>query len=581
MQIDFRTLFFSYFLSTLAGLVVLFIFWQQVKERYKGIGLILLEFVFLTLGILLIFLRGIISDFSSIILSNIFTTGGLLLGLIGLEILINIRGKHYHNFILLAIYSGIHYYFTFVDPNLPARNLNSSVIFLIYSIQYVLLMSVRVTNRKRRKKTLPISLIFTGFVIINIVKIISIFLNSNVSNDYLQSKPLEIFIIISSQILFLLFAYFLILLIIKLLWTDIEFQKEKFSKTFQATPFALLLTRIDDGKIKEVNNGFQEITGYSAAESFNKTTVELNLWEEPAFRKEFIDTLNHYGNVKEMEFNFRKKNGDLIKGSISAEILIIETDLFAISIISDITARKEAEVQLKKYAFELKQANDTKDKLFSIIGHDLRSPLNSIIGFSELIADEIENLDKTTISKFASTIHNSALNAQNLFQNLLEWAKVQQNSFGFFPTQCNISVLINEIIQLLTGSAQKKGVSINLTENSEAIIIADDNMLKTVIRNLISNSLKYTPQGGEIDIDLKNNIDQIIITVKDNGIGMDKETMDALFKPGIQSKEGTENERGTGLGLLLCKEFVERHSGRIWVESEKGKGSKFSFSIPK
>jgi signal transduction histidine kinase len=106
-------------------------------------------------------------------------------------------------------------------------------------------------------------------------------------------------------------------------------------------------------------------------------------------------------------------------------------------------------------------------------------------------------------------------------------------------------------------------------------------LLKTVIRNLISNSLKYTPQGGEIDIDLKNNIDQIIITVKDNGIGMDKETMDALFKPGIQSKEGTENERGTGLGLLLCKEFVERHSGRIWVESEKGKGSKFSFSIPK
>jgi len=579
VTIDFQTVFFNYFLTTLICLMVLVFLWWQNRNVFRGINYFLFDYLLLTLGLLLIFFRGSIPDFISIDISNLLSMTGVLLGLVGLEKLLGIRGKHYHNFVLLTCFFCIHTYFTLVKPNLAVRNLNTSITFLIFSLQYVGLIMMRLP-RYIRNRSLSIGFIFIGFTIINLIRIADFFIEKHSTNDYFHSGAFQIWVIISYQILFVLFAFSLVLLMNKQLLSDNEWQKEKFLKAFQASPFAMLLTRMSDGKILEANNGFQNLTGYLNTEVMNKTTIDLDLWEDVTFRDMYVNALTLKGSVRDMEFNFRKKNGELFMGLISSEMLTIDQEWFAISVIHNITERKRAETQLKQYASELKLANDTQNKLFSILGHDLRSPFTSIIGFSELIRDEVDFIDKEIIRTYANTVHTSALQTQNLFQNLLEWAKLQQGSFGFYPESVNVAVVVCELKELLQGSALKKKILISDIIEESLTVKADVNMLKTIIRNLVSNSIKYTPVGGSVVIVAKTESEEIIISVTDNGIGMEAQTLSTLFKPGIESQPGTENEKGTGLGLLLCHEFVEIHKGRIWAESIPGKGSTIHFALP-
>jgi PAS domain S-box-containing protein len=579
VNIDFRTIYFSYFITTIVCLVVLAFLWNQNKKVFNGIGYLLIDFGLLSLGLILIFLRGKAPDFVSMVVSNFLSMLGVLLGLVGLQKLVGIRSKHYLNLVLLALFAVVHTYFALVNPNLALRNLNTSAIFLIFSAQYIWLMLVKVPQYMKTR-TLPIGLIFIGFFIVNAIRVIGFFTNAHETNDYFHTGAFEIGVILLYQILFMFFTYFLVLFINKQLLTDNELQKEKFSKAFHASPFAMILTRMSDGKIYEVNKGFVKLTGYRNLETINQTTFSLKLWPNPTDRKTFINSLHQNERVTEMEFKFRRKSGEMFNGLISSEILTIENEPFAISAISDITDRKKAETQLKQYATDLKLANDTKDKLFSIIGHDLRSPFNSIIGFSELIRDEVETLDKETIKAYANTVNSSAIYTQNLFQNLLEWAKLQQGAFSFQLEECFVATVVAELKELFMGTALKKKISINNCVEEGLCVHADSNMLKTVIRNLVSNSIKYTPTGGTITIDAQTTEQEVVISVVDNGIGIDEQTLTALFKPGIQSKPGTEKEKGTGLGLLLCKEFIELHGGCLGAESELGKGSTFSFTLP-
>ncbi len=582
MALDFTTIFFGYFVTTMVCMLVVFFLWYQNRKRFEGLEYILIGFIFLTVGLLLILLRKHVPDILSVILSNLLNMAGLLLGLLGLERLIGIKGKHYHNFIALTLYLGIHFYFTSVKPDVSIRNLNSAIFFIFISIQYVLLMFVR-APKFRKHGTGSIGFVYIGFLLVNFIRIFDFLIEKVNQVDYFDSRIFEILIVLSYQILFLLFTFFLVLLINRILINDNAFQKEKYSKSFFATPLAVILTRLSDGKIFEVNDGFFNLTGFNIDEVTNLTTSDILLWKNESDRKGYVEKLSKEGSLKEYEFIFRKKSGNLFEGTISSEILIIDKLLYAISVIADISERKKAEEQLKRYASELEKANDTKDKLFSIIGHDLRSPFSSIVGFSEIIRDEIDSLDKDTLRNYANLVNSSAVYTLDLFQNLLEWARLQQKGISCNPEICDLSSIVNNVRDLLLGAAEKKEIKIISKIEKGFKVKADPNMLTTVIRNLVSNAIKYTLWRGLIEINSISSDGMVTVMVKDTGVGMDEETLSNIFRPGIKSTPGTDREKGTGLGLLLCKEFVESHGGKIKAENNpisEGPGSCFCFTIP-
>jgi len=230
---------------------------------------------------------------------------------------------------------------------------------------------------------------------------------------------------------------------------------------------------------------------------------------------------------------------------------------------------------------ELKELNRTKDKFFSIIGHDLGNQFNIIVGFSEMLISGFKNLDASKLEYHLNNIHKSSRHAYELLENLLTWSQMQTKSIPYNPQAFHIQDKITESLELLEGAYTKKNIQIKVIAKKEISVFADVNMFSTVFRNLVSNAIKFTPENGNITIHLIKKEDFCEITVKDNGIGISEENIRKIFRiDSNHSTLGTNGEKGTGLGLLLCKEFVEKHNGKIWVESAVGKGSRFVFTLP-
>ncbi|NPD47082.1 MULTISPECIES: PAS domain-containing sensor histidine kinase [unclassified Lentimicrobium] len=252
-----------------------------------------------------------------------------------------------------------------------------------------------------------------------------------------------------------------------------------------------------------------------------------------------------------------------------------------IGITTDITELRLAGEEIKIKNKQLIKSNAEKDKFFSIIAHDLRSPFNSILGFCEMIIEEVEakNLDK--VEEYANIILKSASRAVDLLMNLMYWAQSQTGGIKFNPINIVISDLFEEVLVLFEDIARQKNIIIDKDLPDNLIVSVDKAMIATVLRNLISNAIKFTHSGGKIVISTELVENMLLISVRDNGVGIPKEVIDKLFKTDeSHSTLGTKNEKGTGLGLVLCKEFAENHHGKIWAESELGKGSVFKFSLP-
>ena len=247
----------------------------------------------------------------------------------------------------------------------------------------------------------------------------------------------------------------------------------------------------------------------------------------------------------------------------------------------DISERKKAELLLKEQENQLRELNSTKDKLFSVIAHDLRSPFNAILGLSELLIKNIKIFDVAKSEKYLEIINSSTKNTLILLDNLLTWAKAQTGESIFKPEKTNLSKIIHEIVAASKSIARIKSISLDYIQTDDVEVFADVNMLKTILRNLISNAIKFTYPDGVITITVSQNQSNIEIAVSDNGVGISEDIRNRLFQLDANiTTTGTADEKGSGLGLILCKEFVERHGGEIRVNSELGKGSAFIFSLP-
>lgn len=261
--------------------------------------------------------------------------------------------------------------------------------------------------------------------------------------------------------------------------------------------------------------------------------------------------------------------------------LLENGDTFWHGLVEDITERLAIEAEMKLKNEELTSLNATKDKFFSIIAHDLKSPFNSIIGFSSLLARQVNERDYEGIKKYASIIQDSSQHAFDLLLNLLEWSRSQTGRMVFTPEDVDVAFLISQSVGVLIGAAQQKQIAVHKQMPANLVVRADNAMVNTILRNLISNAIKFTNPGGSIVISAERKAEELLISVADNGVGINQVSINKLFRiEEAYSTLGTQKEKGSGLGLLLCKEFVEKHGGRIWVESEVGKGSTFRFTIP-
>jgi PAS domain S-box-containing protein len=263
---------------------------------------------------------------------------------------------------------------------------------------------------------------------------------------------------------------------------------------------------------------------------------------------------------------------------------VFEVHIVPIKLIDDFTAGMALFHDItgeKEHISELQELNRNKDKFFSIISHDLRSPFSNLLGLTQFLADDIDELSQKEVRDFAEGIYISAKLVFDLLENLLEWSRIQTGRIPYQPVSFNLKSLLHEIIFLFNANSISKNIKFNLNITGEVTVFADRNMLSTVFRNLISNAIKFSHQGGEVSIASNITGKKVIIIIEDFGIGMKKETMKKLFK--IEShftSKGTSGERGTGLGLILTKEFIEKNKGSINVESEYGKGSSFIIELP-
>ncbi|HBY55071.1 MAG TPA: hypothetical protein DEH15_21955 [Marinilabiliales bacterium] len=248
-------------------------------------------------------------------------------------------------------------------------------------------------------------------------------------------------------------------------------------------------------------------------------------------------------------------------------------------ILEAIVANRTSEIQTKNK--QLKELIATKIKLFSIISHDLRSPFNSILGFQEHLISEYSKLTDTERIDMLNKAHESSQQVYTLVENLLSWSMLQTNAIHYDPVQFNLHSIAHERLILYQSQAEIKGITFKVDIAENLYAFADINLLQSTLRNLITNAIKFTAKNGSILVKAVKKDDWLVISVTDSGKGMAKEDIKSLFQlDKMKSQQGTNGEKGTGLGLLLCKDFIEKNKGKLTIESEPDKGSTFSFTIP-
>jgi len=345
-----------------------------------------------------------------------------------------------------------------------------------------------------------------------------------------------------------------------------------------------------DGNFQWVNRGFEERYEATLEEFTAKFGTNLRDNSSNGQINEILEEVLNTG--KPFSYTTRVRDTDGSDAWYQTNINPILNDqgqitsMFLIDL--DITEIKKADLQIKQQRYELeaqrdelKKLNASKDRLFSIIAHDLKNPFQSIIGFSELLKDELRNLKMEQVEEYLSCIHDSSTSAYELLYNLLEWARAQTRSIKVVPGQIGIRKLTGEILDLFCAQAKNKGIEMHNNLDPDLRVTADENMLHTIIRNLVGNAVKYTFEGGTITIDGERHEEHVAMHVTDTGLGMPEEKIKSLFSVEKgKSTDGTAGEKGTGLGLLVCHEFAELINGRIEVRSSAGKGSTFTLLLP-
>ncbi|MCX5828617.1 MAG: sensor domain-containing diguanylate cyclase [Deltaproteobacteria bacterium] len=345
--LDLRTVFFTNVITFTICTVVVALLWHQSRNRFAGMSLLVIDFAMQAAATFLIAMRGFITDWMSIGLANILVFAGSILGYMGLERFVGKISSQIHNYIFLAFYGFVLSYFALNQTDLAVRNLAVSLGLLIIWFQCMWLMLYRV-EPGMRPLTFGVGLVFGGLSLVNVVRIAEFFTSPHPVNDYFQSGAFQTLVIIVYQMLMILLTYSLALMVNKRLFVELKTHEEKFAKAFHSSPYAIVLTRLQNGRIMEVNEGFVNITGYRYDEVVGKTTFDLHIWASDEERAAIVDELLRNGKVQGKELHLKKKTGEIITGIFSAEVITINNEKCILTSVSDISERKRMEEEIRE-----------------------------------------------------------------------------------------------------------------------------------------------------------------------------------------------------------------------------------------
>ena len=332
----------------------------------------------------------------------------------------------------------------------------------------------------------------------------------------------------------------------------------------------------DSGKIIDTNSRFPQMVKMTPEAVIGKNLVEFSEAKEgDSLQKAYASN-----EVQHFESTMYDSEGIPFAVEASTRPFTHQNKYVRIAAIRDVSDTKKYLESIISQQRELQELNATKDRLFSIIAHDLKNPFHGIIGISKIMSENIKGFSPEDLKEMIEMIHESSKTAYTLLENLLAWARIQTGHITYQPTEQNVLPILNSVISLSRSTLSAKNIDVKLECPQNAKLMADELMLRTILGNLLSNAIKFTSKGGNITISVIPQ-DTLLISIRDSGIGMNEEQRSALFKmDSIHSEAGTDNEPGTGLGLILCKDMMDMHKGRITVSSEVGKGSCFTLEFP-
>ena len=356
---------------------------------------------------------------------------------------------------------------------------------------------------------------------------------------------------------------------------------EEYNDFFENVQDVLYRTDLS-GTVLEISPSIRYFFEFNKKEIIGRSV--LSLYNDPSDRKTLLEEITKNGELNDYQLILKTKTG-MKHVSINARLIYVKNKPdHIVGSIRDITARKKDELRILEQNKELIDLISEREKFFSIIAHDLRGPLSGLLGLSKLVVDEYIEGVSVEAKEVLVMMRNTIVSTYNLLENLLELSRLQRGLMSFEPESIMLVDIVKEGISSAIDAAQNKKINIDLSEIKKSMIVfADRRMTELVIRNLVSNAIKFTKKDGKIVISASFEENNFIgISISDNGIGMSKSMLKNLFQIDVQTnRKGTEGEPSTGLGLMICKEFIEKHGGKLWVESEEGKGSIFHFTLPK
>lgn len=447
--------------------------------------------------------------------------------------------------------------------------INGSALFLGY---LVLILSLIIVSE--RKKIFVVS----AFIVLTIsVYLLQLFYPELIRGFDSESERW------TDNLITVIYSAFFIFLIIRFLHRNYSTEREKAEKSearirsiMENSADAIFITD-REGRYLYSNLAASDLLGYSREELQRRTIADLAPPDKlDEHLKLFRDILNKGRGFAELEL--RKKDGEHISTDLNAVVL---PDGRIYGSCRDISVRKRALEAIKDNEEKLRRLNADKNLFISILSHDLKGPFQNLMGLSEILMQDLRTMDTDEVENIISLLESTSKKAYKLFEDLLKWAHSQQGRIPFKPVQSGLKDIFDDVAGLLKTAAERKNIIMKYEAPSGISIYADRDMVHTVLRNLLSNAIKFTGDGGEVRVRAERTDKGTAVSVIDNGVGIKPDDMEKLFDiASIYTTEGTAEEKGTGLGLLLCKEFIEKHGGTIEVESTAGEGSEFRFFLP-
>ncbi|HNV48280.1 MAG TPA: histidine kinase dimerization/phosphoacceptor domain -containing protein [Spirochaetota bacterium] len=554
--LDLRTVFLTGVIINAICTLVAVLLWRSSRDRFDGTGLWAADFAAQTAAFFLIGLRGVLPDVVSISIGNALSVLGALVGLLGLG---RFWGKPVFTGVqwgIFAVYLALHNYYTYFEPSLAARNLLFSASLLALCGQCAWLLLYRVSSAVR-SMSLIAGIAMTGLTVVSAVRIVIEVFVPIQTQDYMHSGTANAMYIVLYLALIVFLAYALALMVNRRLLADLGSQEQKFSKAFHSSPDAVILTRLADGSIYEVNDTFTRMTGFTAAEVIGKTTVDLGLWADANDREIFIGRLREHGSVFGLEFTFRIKSGELLVGQLFSDVLVINEVPTIVASISDITERKRAEERLIVAMQESDMLRERAERLgaekeiiLREVHHRIKNNLSTVHGLLSLQANRLSD------PQAAKSLRDAVGRVRSM--GLLYDKLYRAESIGRMSMKTFLERLVAEIAELYPAPVPV-AVSADIEEATlDAKILSP---LGIMMNELVTNAMKYAFTGrasGRLDVRSRIEDRGITIIVEDNGIGL---------------PDGIDIDRSTGFGMQLVGLLAKQIGATIRVE--RGEGTRF------